>query len=530
MSKSNTEIDVLQVSPKQTYDAVLEPEEQVEDEDEDMVWLREQQILNGKLSWYKRPSVLTIGFVLFVYIFSASISAAVKQIIIYKMACNSMRDENGICDPITTQVLFSNYNMYSLVGTTIVSLFASTKVGQLSDIYGRQPFIAGIIITTLLTKLGEYLISTHYDTLKLKSLLAVAFISGILGGMTSAGALLSSYISDVVDPSNRTYSLALGSASLYIGQSLGPIVGNWLQSILTKTDSLAQVSSVVLPSELVLLQVEIILQILLCIYAVFYLPESRSEKAKQKSKLSSINNDSVSARNSNILVHSIHSVIKLFSPLLILTYPTSVVGSNHKPHVKTYRSVVILLIVSSCICTTVFVAFGPILLQYGVYKFNWGSSDIGYVMTIISATRTVVLMLVIPFFQTTILQKLFGYKPLTNQLDMVDFCMIITGYVSDFLVFTALAFASTNKQVMVITGFFAMGATSLPACNSAVLKFYPASMTGLVFGAWSLLNNVLAVFAPMLLMSIYNWSLRHHIPSFVFLVYAGSFFVVIIMC
>ncbi|EGW31430.1 uncharacterized protein SPAPADRAFT_61994 [Spathaspora passalidarum NRRL Y-27907] len=448
------------------------------------------------------------------------------------MACNSMKDENGICDPISTQVLVSNFNMYLMVGTTIVSLFASAKVGQLSDLYGRQPFIAGIVITTLLTKVGEFLIAIHYDTLHLKLLLGAGIISGLLGGLPSFSALLSSYISDVVEPSKRTYALALGTASLFIGQSLGPIAGNWLQSIFEKADGVSaklHTSSVVLPSELVLLQVELVLQVLLCIYAVFYFPESRSKRAQHKSRSNSMNTDSPAIRNSNIFVHSIHSFIKLFSPLLILTYPTSVVSPNHKPHIKSYRLVVILLIVSMCICSTIFVAFGPILIQYGYYRFDWGSKEIGYIMTIISSTRTVILMLFIPFFQTTILQKWLGYKPLSKQLDMIDYIMIVTGYVSDFFVFLALAFATTNKQVMFITGFFALGATSNPACNSALLKFYPASMTGLVFGACSLLNSLLAVFAPMLLMSIYNWSLRQHIPTFIFLVYAGAFMMVILM-
>ena len=48
---------------------------------------------------------------------------------------------------------------------------------------------------------------------------------------------------------------------------------------------------------------------------------------------------------------------------------------------------------------------GQILIQYGIFVFDWSSEDVGNLLTVLASTRAIILIVILPIFQNKILKK-----------------------------------------------------------------------------------------------------------------------------
>ncbi|KAL6452868.1 hypothetical protein SBY92_000212 [Candida maltosa Xu316] len=537
---------LLETAANDVYHAIVDNEEDEENyssQDEDIVWLREQIETNKTISFFKRPSVYTLGVVTCLFMLAFSSTIATKQIIYFKLACNSVIDSKGYCDPVDTQLLVSSFTMYSMVGGTLVSLIPVAKVGELSDIYGRKPFFIAFFATVTLSHILLYFIFKYYDTFHFKLLLFATWIGSICGGAMMVSALIGSYISDIVESHARIYALGLGMSSIFIGQSLGPIIGNWISDLgkgvgggigKIVMSGITQ-SSHILQSEFLLLKFEIVVDIIICIYLVTLFPESRNEKARQKSRANSVSSNlsdlvaELQEQQPATWKEKFNRFFNIFSPLLILTYPASMVSENNRHKISQYRFVVISLTILQCVHMMIVMTLGQILMNYGIFVFDWSTQDVGYLLTILASTKAIVLIVLLPVFQDKVLVKFFKFKILKKQLDMVDYSMMLIGYTIDLVYYLLMVVANTSPQVFALLGLFAFGTMSGPATQSSLLKFYPTSKTGVVFGANSLLHSIVAVVAPILIMNFYKNTLASGHPSAVFVLYSAFIFLVIVL-
>lgn len=552
---------LLETAANDAYQAIVEEEElDNSSQDEDVVWLREQIENNKAISWINRPSVYILGLVICIFMIALASTIGVKQIILFKLACNTVANSKGYCDPIDTQVLVSSYEMYSMVGGTLVSLIPVAKAGELSDIYGRKPFFIAMFVSATTSHLCSYLIFHHYNTFPFKSLLAAQWISSMCGGTIMVPALIGSYISDIVESQGRIYALGLGMSSLFIGQSLGPILGNWISSIGKHLNQEPETiiiraitsSSSILPSEFFLLKIEIIIDIIICIYVITLFPESRNAKARAKSRANSIASSNSSARGvvafsgggggdaadqlqelNNQQLTTTRSKLSIFfnifSPLVILTYPNSLINENSKHRASQYRFVVISLIISQCINMMTIMTLGQILIQYGIFVFDWSSQDVGNLLTVLASTRAIILIVILPIFQNKILKKIFKFKVLKKQLDMIDYSLMLIGYLVDFIFLILLVYTKSTTQVLTLGAFYSVGSIAHPTTQSTLLKFYPTSKTGVVFGANTLLHNIVGVVAPVMIMNFYSKTLKNGWPGAVFVLYSLLVSIIIIL-
>ncbi|CAI5758557.1 unnamed protein product [Candida verbasci] len=525
----NVEEDpLIETAAQDVYQAIVDDE--TESEDEDITWFREHIASNKNKHWLKRPSVYSIGFVNFLLMTSMAATAPTLQIIIFKLSCNSLIDSKGICDPIQTQVLVSNLSMFKEVGCVLISLIPVAKIGELSDIYGRKPFLFFALLVLTISKIFEYFIYKHSNELKFWLFLSANYISAISGGSFVIVSLINSYISDIVESHERIYALGLAGSSLYLGQSIGPILGNFILKIgnqfeqpqksihINAITELSKISN----SEFVLLKFEIIIYIILVIYLGTVFPESRNEKARRKSRANSIT--STQQRKSQS-----QSIWNVFSPLKILLYPSELATASSKSKISKIRFVVISIILSSCLYSALMLAIGQVLVQYGILKFDWGTSEIAYLMTITAVSKCIVLIFLLPFFQNTVLKKWCDLKTLKNQFDMIDFVLILFGYTVDLIVFISFYFINSTNGFMISFGLFSLGAITGPTTNSALLKFYPNSKIGVVFGANALLLNFVSILAPILIMNLYKASLDFNWSNFIFLIYSVFLGFIILM-
>ena len=524
-------------------------ERENENEDEDILALKQDLEHHKTLPFLKRPSIWQILLILVLVTTFVSAAEPFRQNIQFQLACNSV-EVNGHCSPELTQILIGSYNQASMVGMTLISLLAVSMFGY-SDIIGRKPFLVSTLALFTISRFVEFYLMTHYDTFKFVPMIVAAYVSAISGGFVIIGSIINAYISDVCAVEGRTYALALGTAGSYFGQAVGPLfgdfLGKWANSLngvkpLPRGNKIsiqaASEVSKVANSEFLLLKVELIIFILVTLYLFLVLPESRSIKARSKSRQKSVSEQQMRAElatvRNNMTSQSykskfnlvIRNVLKIFEPLTVLLVPADVVRSSQKHNVRRLRFMVIVLTTTSVLYQTLMLSLGQILLQYGIYKFDWGSEGISILISTFSMSKCFALMVVLPFYQKTVLQSWFGLKVLKTQIDLVDIYTMLTALITDLVVFLAFYFMKSSIEMYTLCGLFAIGGFFSPVSISAILK--TITKIGPLFAANTLLLNIVCIVSPIAILGTYTSLMKKKIAEDIFLIFAALIFVFVI--
>ncbi|CAH2350852.1 hypothetical protein CLIB1423_02S06612 [[Candida] railenensis] len=547
--------DLLETAVTDAYVGFLDDDDEDDDVDDEVLWIREQREQNKTLPWMKRPSVWMICLCTFLGSMATSAAEPTRTGMIFKLSCNYLMDKNksSTCNPEETQVLVSNLSLATTLSMGLVTMIVSGKVGTLSDIYGRKLFVSVIIGSMILGKTILFFTLHHFNTLPFYSIITGDLVASLGGGIITLIALTNSYISDVVEAHERIYSLGLSIASLYIGLSIGPMVGNLLLTVpkrfLDKPHSSPDISEmkeiytsslkVISSTEFIPLRFEIGLLAIVFIYCVFVLPESRSEKARHRSRtLSRVSMSDIrqfreeegndcnrspfdqveqDSNCRNTVFGALFKVLDFFRPLLLLTLPADAVNPNRRYRIKKDRLAVIILVIIDCVNFGFSTAVGNITVLYGLYKFNWTSIDIGHFMTIACSSRAIVLIILSPMITHTLFHKKLQFKIFKRQFDMVDFSISVLGFSVEFLGFVLLYFARSSAALFVVFALQSIGSLTGPTLNSAIIKHYPESKVGAYFGAISILKNALSLLSPLIFVSFYKMSITEwHQPQLVF--------------
>ncbi|KAI5966756.1 uncharacterized protein KGF55_000165 [Candida pseudojiufengensis] len=507
-------------------------EDAVEDgnEDEEVLWIKEHEDFNRSKHWLLRPSVFQVIFIMTALTVSTTIADATKTVIQFKLACNAVIDSKGICDPIETQILISNYSQYSLVGSTIISLIGMTKFASLSDIYGRKAFITGNVILYFLSNLIIYYLY-HFETFQFKTLLLASYLSAIGGGYMLLSVMVETCLSDLItNTSALAPILARSSAITSLGQFAAPLIGKMILSWHSKKSPVYHITSItenskISENEYFLFRIELIIEFLMCFYCLFIFAETRNPKSLQKSRTNSIISRRPSSLNLNIqssYITKIKNYFKEFSPIKVILFPSST-------KVRFIVGAMIFVLVSY---VALMISISQVLVNYVILKFDFGD-DIAYIISLMSITKVFALMIVLPFLQTFVLKKWFKFKVSNTQPDSIDFSLMSFGLFVDVLVFIMLYQAKSKIDIYSSLSVFALGSMLTPVLNASTLKFFPKSMIGSFYGAIGVLINCATIVGPILVMILYKYSLRIHWDNFVFLlssILIGSLLVLIISC
>ncbi|CAK7897486.1 hypothetical protein CAAN1_15S00980 [[Candida] anglica] len=546
--------DILEEAVTDAYVGFLDDDDEDDEVDDEVLWLREQRDQNKSLPWNKRPSVLLVGLGMFCTALATSSAEPSRASIMFKLACNTLIEESnsGMCDPTDTQMLVSNLSMAVSVTTSIVMMIASGKVGPLSDQYGRKLFIGAIIGSMFLGKVIQLFAFNNSQTLPFYWIIVSDVIGNITGGVLTMVALVNSYISDVVEPNERIYSLGLSVATLYIGLSLGPIVGSLLVTlpgkfnpkpaqpnldkliITSSTDSTTvsianealNTSRNISSTEFIPLKFEIGLLVVIFLYCIFLLPESRSEKARMKSRTMSrttaIDLAQFREENRQSLFSKFLDLFSFLKPLRLLTLPADVVSPTRLYRLKKDRLAVMSLVFVDCINAAMGMALGNIFMMYGIYKFQWNSAAIGRFMAIACSSRAIVLIVLSPVISHTLFHKTMGYRIMKKQLDLVDWSTAFFGLCTEGFGLALMLVINSTNGILLVLAIHSFGAIFNPAANSAVIKLFPESKVGEYFGAMSLLKNMFSLAGPLIFLSLYKYSIsKFGNVTFLFTVISG---------
>ncbi|CCG20548.1 hypothetical protein CORT_0A01570 [Candida orthopsilosis Co 90-125] len=484
------------------------------DEDEELTWIREHAESHKQTCWVTRPSMFQLCFILVGFTLAMSMTEGTRRIVLVKLACNSSLDSKGFCSPVNTQLILSSFDQYGLFGSTILSFAAISKFG-LSDIYGRKPFlVAAVLSFTVSNCLSFYFY--HFETFEFGWLLASTILSAVGGGYMMIGTIVNTCVVDLNSkPSQRANALARVSAFTNGGQFLGPIIGTQL-SAWAKTaydanpgkqihiTGITQ-SSKILKSEFFLFKLELVIEIALCFFVVFVFSETRTPKALARSRANSVTTRSSSEASENGIINKVGTV---FAPLKALLHGTGKV-----------KVMVISLTLVIVFDQVLMIGFSQVILNWVVFKFDFEATDISYLLSIFSISRVVSLLLLLPFFQTTVLKGWLKFKVLKSRLDMIDFILIVMALIVDVGVFGILYLARSKTDVYASLSLWSSASWTVPVLIAAVLKYFPTSKVGEFYSAQALLQNILMVIGPLVIVDIYKWSLKKNWDSFIFLLY-----------
>lgn len=531
----------------------IDSEDEELTEDEDIVWLAEQRLLNKKLHWAKRPSIFSIGVFLFAIALSLVMFLEPSTVILYKLACNtvSLRRGDGVCDPIDAQLLVADFNMATGIIKPIILIIVLSKFGELSDKYGRRPFLVLFILFLFLSCLSTLYLTSHFETFHFVALVMAECSLSLGGGIASASSIAKAYVSDVTEPEERIASLSMLMSFLTLGLSLSPIATTFIIKYsksapglpdnqsgmidpikITKTPNTFQLID---RRDFLPLKVGTWVLFLSLLYAVFILPESRSEKAQLKSRSfsraqlapinDSLNNlQALRDRANRSWIIKATKYLNFLKPLKLLSYPKSIIKNDlGKQHIVKTRSLFLAIIILSSLSFTILVGVMTIVSQFGIYKFKWEASDITTFYFFVSSTKSLALLFLPGFLSTHIFRKRLGFKVFKTNFDMVDFSLIVFGFSMEAIFYLLV---SSAPSTALFTTFYAMssiGAMTDPTLTSAAIKLIPESKIGEFFGGLSILQNLLNILSPLIIVSVYKFGLKLNIPGLVFMVPASLY-------
>ncbi|EGV63166.1 hypothetical protein CANTEDRAFT_135001 [Yamadazyma tenuis ATCC 10573] len=381
------------------------------------------------------------------------------------------------------------------VAASVIALLVMTKVGSLSDQYGRKYFMVAVVLDIFLTRALKYYLLSRYDHLMFKWLVFSEALASITG---------------------------VGISFFYAGVSLGPVSSSFLMEF-TKKFRAARPQVIVAdatinavePYEWDPLRLELVAFAVCSVLAIFMLPESRPEKSRRRSRsLSVISRTTVGAEDQKPLsLHTITSkvvgsITTYFSPLKLLWIPEEFKPVNYTDG-RFYRErmAVILLTTCDCCLTCMSTGSGQVFMLYGILKFSWSAGTLGYVLSITFAAKAFTLIILAPFLNHFVYHKVFHFKVMKRQLDMLDFVNITVGLSVDALTLFWYPFINTTPVFLGVLGLSSFSALASPSLNSAIVKYYPDSQTGALFSAIYLVKNICNITVPVLMLTIYNYSI-----------------------
>ncbi|WEJ93710.1 hypothetical protein PSN45_001182 [Yamadazyma tenuis] len=436
------------------------------DDDTHLEWYKIHLYLQH-LQWYKRPNWVFINIVVFLYTLT-SIGEPTRKTIRFKLACNSLIEDNGQCDRTKVQLLVSNFDQYSLV----VSQFSSVLA---------------------LATLGISIVNN--ETFEMSTFLVCDVIASICGSQLGMLGIAKSYVTDIVHPSQRSNSLAFINGALYAGGTLGPMLSNLL-SMWLAPDPISHTPNTfqhLSQREVYIQMVEIGLFSVIVVFVAVIVPESRLEHNEESEEPG----------------------LDLISPVKTLLRPIFSGNTGYQ-----IRVLLVSLICVHSLMLMYEVGIGVVSIDYAVYMFGWDAKMVGVLLMVFGFTRVVVLYIIYPF-----LSRLLN-KGSERHFDRRDFILVLTGLVFNVLLHGGLGSSRTSGEYLASIVVGSVSSIVGPTIQSIILKYFTKSQTSDVIMALSLVNGVCNIMAPLFFVNIYKLGLIHRAPALVYLV-SGSIDVVV---
>lgn len=470
------------------------------------------------LPWYKRPSMAWMLGPFFVLALAFGGVIAPKLNLIMDLVCREYIAEKSISEPGFTMMpvdfnggnngqcripeVSSRASLFTGLATIIagtLSAIASPKLGALSDRYGRKPLI---IVTSIGTILGEVIFifaAVFPETFPLSALLLSYALDGATGSFILAMALSHAYATDCTSPGTRNVAFGYFHASLFTGIAIGPILAGYIVKLTGKI--------------VVVFYVLTGVHVTFLLFLMFIIPESLSKSRQKKAR--ELHADRVTQRGPNgDWINQLRS-LNILAPLKML-YPT---GPGTSPAL---RWNLILLCAVDTIIFGVGMSSMTVVVIYVRQQFGWETFESGRYMTIVSTSRVLVLLLLLPAVTRLVRGKPQPSDRKNTGCDTFDLSVIRVAILFDALGFLGFSLAGTGSLFTLSGVVAAAGGVASPTLQAALTKHVPEERTGQLLGATSLLHCLARVVAPAVFSAIFSATAKSF-PQAVFVCLGAAF-------
>ncbi|KAG8734089.1 hypothetical protein FRC11_012239 [Ceratobasidium sp. 423] len=314
----------------------------------------------------------------------------------------------------------------------VLSCLTTGSWSQLSDRIGRTRVLALSVIGIIFTDVALILVAFYADILPggFRFLIVGSILNGALGGFTTAMAVSYAYVSDTVAPAARSRIFSFFNGSLFAGMALGPTLG----AILTQhTNDL-----------LTIFYVATALHVIYAVFSILVVPESLDLKHRAAAmERYRANQDP----NATWFTHVKHAVSTFARPLVVFL-------PQKRPHGKG----------RDWSLTLVGIAFASAMLnmgsytfkfQYAIAQFGWGTTELGYWMSIVGVSRAAYLLLILPLILRGLQTLYRGRKHMHIDLFVarMSLGLELFGYIAIALVTDTTLFAAASCWMSLGGGF-----------------------------------------------------------------------------
>ena len=387
---------------------------------------------------------------------------------------------NPQCYTRDVQQYFARFNQLSSLISGVLCAIMAPKLGALSDRYGRKRIMMITSSGMLVSEIVTIVAANFPDTFPVKFLLLGFVFDGLCGSFIASMALSSAYATDCTPPEKRNVAFGYFHAALFTGIAMGPLLGGYV----TKwTGTLLTMFYIALGCHLTFL-----------LFLLFAIPESLS-KTRQLAAREKYRIHLEELGTAAGWTHQI-GLYNFLAPLKVL-YPT---GPGSSPALR--RNLLLL----SSIDTVVFgVAMGSmsIIVAYIGKVFQWGQLQQGVFTSIVSASRAVCLLFVLP-----LVTRLFRGRRSTkgsHGADNFELNVIRTAIFFDILGFLGYVLSRQGAFFIVSGVVAAFGGMGSPTLQAALTKHVRPDEIGSLLGAIGLLHALARIVSPIALNGV--WSL-----------------------
>lgn len=504
----------------------------------DSLLLIEERDRHASIAWYKRPSIMMISVIMFLYTFSLGISMSADLKLTTDGVCYLHNHALENCASSEVQQL----NAYLLKWNTFISSFikilVSAKMGKMSDIHGRKPLITFVFAMTAISKLSMVFILTP-KYFSFGGVILGNAVDSFGGSIFVLLGLANSYTIDVVHDHERLQALGKLTGALFLGLSLGPLASSFLGAY-------ADVSN------LQLIGLTAFLTIMSMVILALFVPESRGMKLRTKSRRASVRSRrEMDLKPSLAYKVGLSPLIDSFQSLKLLwitrpksygVKPGNIENSNSPPtefqalvpqinnpkDVDTAARInALLLLAIEILITMCSVGASLPVALYFIYQYKFDQAQLGLYAGAAAGMRSMALTIFNPWFQNKLLKWMHHDQ---YNVDFIDLTSIFTALLCELIAALFCSFTKRFYAIIIYVILASLSSIASPVIHSTLLKYnVNPGKNGEFFGALALIRNLVNLVAPLLFFTVYSIGVGHNYPQAIFYVISIIFGISIIL-
>ncbi|XP_063957841.1 proton-coupled folate transporter-like [Lytechinus pictus] len=432
---------------------------------------------------------VTVEPVLFLFMFGFFIQGPVLQLLIIQKVCRLSHD-SSVCSNKTAFAEIENdvesdstkWILYFNIASMVPGAIMATIFGPLSDKLGRKIIMTLPSIGTTIAAIN-FILNSFYIDWPVETLLLSGVAMGITGNLGTFFVSVVSYITDITDPSSRMKRLGLLEAMVYIGGTLGLVIGG------TMTERLGFAPVFFL---------YLLLHVTILLYIAIHLKESLP---KHERDLKQNGSAGIGAKPPNKAVQCCSYVVDSFKRAM------SVIFLKRKGSRRKHLILNVMISITGVIAQSGDMDLTILYTKHS--PLSWPPSTVGVYLALRTALKGVALILVVP-----IIAKVTNHS--TPDRDMM---WAELGILSTIAGYTTMAVAKTTGVMMSVSVIGCLFGLTRAVQGSIATRLVESTEFGAMFACSSLVEASMLLTGSLLFNSLYRATIDFW-PGFSFLVMA----------